>query len=68
MTVKCDPERKLNWREACELLGCGRSHFYNLISAGKLPATRYGHRRGVRVLASDCMAWLSRPLDEATGA
>ena len=24
----------LDWREACALLGCSQSHFYNLVNAG----------------------------------
>lgn len=42
-------QKLLNWQQACKLLGCKRSHFYNLINSGKLPAIRVGELRGIRV-------------------
>ena len=39
----------LDWREACALLGCSQSHFYNLVNAGVIPAVRNGRRKGFRV-------------------
>lgn len=45
--------RRLNWKQACEMLGCSKSHFYNLINEGKLPAVRYGKVRGVWVWEKD---------------
>lgn len=45
-------ERKLNWKQACVMLGCGKTKFYELISMGRLPATRVG-KRGLRVRESD---------------
>lgn len=53
-----DSKKKLNWREACALLGCKKSHFYNLVNSGKIPAIRTGEIKGVRVLESDCMKYL----------
>jgi len=50
-------DRKLNWREACELLGCKKSRFYNLVRAGKIPAYRIGEEsRCMWVWESDCLA------------
>ena len=51
-------EKKLNWREACALLGCKKSHFYNLVNSGKIPAIRTGAIKGIRVFESDCMKYL----------
>ncbi len=48
-------EKRLNWRQACAILGCSRSHFYNLVNSGELPAERYGRVKGVRVLEADCL-------------
>ena len=48
----------LDWREACALLGCSQSHFYNLVNAGLLPAVRNGKMRGVRVHRKDCLRYL----------
>ena len=45
-------DRKLNWKQACVMLGCGKTKFYELVSIGKLPATRVG-KRGLRVKESD---------------
>lgn len=53
-----DKGRKLNWRQACKLLDCSRSHFYNLVNSGRLPSTRNGEVKGVRVWEKDCEAYL----------
>lgn len=57
-----EPEdKKLNWREACELLGCGRNRFYALIREGYLPAYRlHGTRKGLWVYEKDCMELTKR--------
>lgn len=55
------PGRRLNWRQACEALGgCSRSHFYNLVNAGRLPGNRYGKTRGLWVWEADVRAYLAR--------
>lgn len=46
------PER-LNWKQACALLGCGKTKFYGLIKKGELTAHRSG-KRGLWVLRKDC--------------
>lgn len=48
----------LNWQQACKLLGCSRSHFYNLVNSGELSAERFGKVRGVRVKKEDCERYL----------
>ena len=48
--------RRLNWRQACALIGCSRSHFYNLVNSGVLPALRLGKIKGLRVYEADCLA------------
>ena len=48
----------LDWREACALLGCSQSHFYNLVNAGWRPAVRNGKMRGGRVRRKDCLRYL----------
>lgn len=48
-------ERRLNWRQACEILGCGKSHFYALINKGVLPAYRLKDgKKGWWVYEKDC--------------
>lgn len=54
-----DKGKKLNWREACALLSCSRSHFYNLINSGKIPVIRVGTVKGVRVFEEDCLEYLN---------
>lgn len=50
------PER-LNWKQACELLGCGKDTFYLLIREGKIQS--YGVGRRCRwVKRSDCEKFL----------
>ena len=53
-----DEKVLLNWRQACVMLGCSKSFFYNLINAGVIPAIRHGAVKGVRVYRSDCAAYL----------
>lgn len=50
--------RKLNWRQACAKLGCKKSHFYNLVNSGRIPAQRYGELRGIWVYEKDCETYL----------
>lgn len=58
--VNEDKGRKLNWAQAITVLGCSRSHFYNLINSGRLPAIRTGEVKGVRVYEADCQEYLRR--------
>ena len=51
-------QKLLNWRQACQLLGCSRSHFYNLVNSCSLPALRHGEVKGVRVYERDCLEYL----------
>lgn len=53
--------RRLNWKQACNMLGCSKSHFYNLINEGKLPAMRYGKDRGVWVWEGDVTSFINHP-------
>lgn len=48
----------LNWRQACEVLGCSKAHFYRLIDSGKIPAVQPRRINGVQVRLSDCLAFL----------
>lgn len=65
-TSSPDRGRKLNWRQACALIGCGRSKFYELINSGKLRAFRpEGVLRGVWVWEEDCRK-LVKPLAPKT--
>lgn len=49
--------RRLNWRQACEIMGCSQTYFYRLINEGLLPATRVkGKKRGLLVYEADCLA------------
>ena len=45
--------KKLNWQQACQILGCGKTRFYQLINNGELPAFRVG-KRGLWVREEDC--------------
>lgn len=46
--------KKLNWRQACEILGCGRGKFYALVHSGKLCAFKVdGSKRGMWVWEED---------------
>lgn len=49
-----DPEQLINWKQAIKILGCSKSHFYNLVNSGDLPAQRFGKTKGVRVKRADC--------------
>ena len=51
-------DKRLNWQQACKLLGCSKAHFYRMVNSGDLPAWRYGKVRGVFVQLSDCERYL----------
>ncbi len=57
LPAKTLPET-LNWQQACQLLGCSRSHFYNLVNSGTIPAVRFGQKKGVKVKKTDCERFL----------
>lgn len=57
-------KKRINWRQACALLGCSRSHFYRLVNSGELPAFRVG-RRGLWVYEADCRELLRPVADDA---
>ena len=50
--------KRLNWKQACDILGCSKSHFYNLVNQGKIPAHRYGRVRGMWVWEQDVRDYL----------
>lgn len=52
-------EATLNWQQACKILNCSKSHFYNLVNSGDLPAIRSGKIRGVRVRREDCEKYIT---------
>ncbi|MDR2946709.1 MAG: excisionase family DNA-binding protein [Candidatus Adiutrix sp.] len=45
-------EKRLNWKQACDILGCGKTKFYRLIRDKKLPAYRAG-MKGIWVKEDD---------------
>lgn len=54
-----DLNDRINWRQACLILGCGKSTFFRMVREGVIPA--YGlAERGRFFLKSDCMAYLSQ--------
>lgn len=55
-----DKPEWLNWQQACKLLGCSQSHFYNLVNSGELPSLRSGKVRGVRVKRFDCVEYTQK--------
>lgn len=54
------PEERLNWQQACRILGCSKPHFYRLVNSGELPSERYGRVKGVTVKKSDCEQYLQQ--------
>ncbi|MDL2268861.1 helix-turn-helix domain-containing protein [Desulfosarcina sp. OttesenSCG-928-A07] len=52
-------DRRLNWQQACELMNCGRTKFYDLINSGDLPAYRAG-KKGVWVKEKDVARLIKR--------
>lgn len=51
-------DRTLNWQQACDLLDCSKSHFYNLVNSGEIPAHRTGRVKGIRVYERDVRRYL----------
>jgi excisionase family DNA binding protein len=67
MSMATEKEKRLNWREACKLLGCSKSHFYRMVNSGELPAVRFGTSKGTMVRKSDCERYLRKWQDRACG-
>lgn len=54
-----DLSDRLNWHQACIILGCSKSTFFRLVNKGEIPA--YGAaERGRFFLRTDCKAYLAR--------
>lgn len=49
--------------EAARMLGCGRTKFYQLLSANQIASIKLGSRRLIRV--ADIESWLERMATEA---
>lgn len=53
--------KKLNWKQACGLLGCSKSWFYSLVRLGTLPVyAAVGKKRGFWVWEEDVLALIKR--------
>lgn len=60
-----DLSERLNWKQACTVLGCGKTKFYELIHSGALAAHRVG-KKGLWVSRAECEKLLKNstpPLD-----
>lgn len=47
----------INWQQGCRIMGCSKSHFYNLVNQGVLRSKRSGRVKGVTVNRADCEKW-----------
>ena len=47
----------INWQQACKILNCSKSHFYNLVNQGVLESKRSGWVKGIVVKRTDCERW-----------
>lgn len=64
---KSRTDRLLNIDQVRRRLNCSKSHVYNLIQAGGLPAVTLGDSKGKRVYESEVDLYLERK-QEAEGA
>lgn len=56
-----ETRRRLNWKQACEILGCKKTRFYELVNSGKLRGFRVGGgKRNLWVYEQDCLALISQ--------
>lgn len=52
---------RLNWRQACDILGCGKTRFYAMVRSGLLPAYNVlDGKRGLWVYETDCHSLVKR--------
>ncbi len=47
----------VNWQQGCKIMGCSKSHFYNLVNSGILRSKRSGKVKGVTAHREDCEKW-----------
>ncbi len=59
MSVHSVPNDRINWKKACEILGCSRSMFYRLLQQRVLPVYGVG-KRFRTVSQADCRKLASR--------
>lgn len=52
-------QNRLNWQQACAILGCSKAKFYRLVKRGELMAYKVG-KRGLWVKREDCEKLLTR--------
>lgn len=54
MSIEASPDpKRLDWKQACALLGCSRAKFYRMVHAGEITAYRLG-KRGLWVRQEEC--------------
>lgn len=61
MSTALQKSERLNWKQACELLGCKKTKFYLLIKNNTLRAYKTG-KRGLWVRREDCEKLLQSSL------
>lgn len=59
-------KERLNWREACEVLGCSKSTLYRLTIQGKINAYGVG-RRNRWYLRRECERLVASPCQDING-
>jgi len=52
--------KRLSWKQACVILGCGKTTFYRLVHSGRLPAYKIQEGRGLWVYEEDCLRLIER--------
>lgn len=57
----------VNWQQACKIMGCSRSHFYNLVNSGVLQSKRSGKVKGVSANREDCERWANEWRERVDG-
>ncbi|UQZ90683.1 DNA-binding protein [Deltaproteobacteria bacterium Smac51] len=64
MTMSRIEPEILNWAQACKIICCSKSHFYNLTNSGKIPFFRVGRQKGIRVRRTDCEKYMQSKLNQ----
>lgn len=58
----------VNWQQGCKIMGCSKSHFYNLVNSGVLRSKRSGKVKGVTASRADCEKWAAEWRERVEGA
>lgn len=60
MARRKDERPTVNWKQASQLLGCGKTWVYHLVNTGELEAFRNGRKKGIRIYKDSVQKYIRK--------